>query len=50
MTGFRDMFLKLRVTGPAVFFDTDVGRAAMAAVNLDLADFVAQFGEPKPRD
>lgn len=50
MTGFRDMFLKLRVSGSTVFFDADVGQAAVAALNLDLADFVAEFGLPKPRD
>lgn len=50
LTGFRDMFLKVRLTCPTAFFDTGPGQAALDAMNLDLADFVAEFGTPKPSD
>ena len=50
VTGFRDMFLKGRLTGPIDFFVTDTGQASVSELNLDLADFVFGFGDPKPKN
>lgn len=44
LTGFRRNFLKIRITGAEPFVESDEGQSDTSALNLDLAQFVEQFG------